>query len=76
MRKILGTMFERIAAWLNKRDPREENIGQCKSISYYKLIHFAFDGISNKNLNLVQLGSVWPTVGVEEMLQFQNYPSP
>jgi hypothetical protein len=26
MRKFLGTMFERIAAWLNKRDPRQENM--------------------------------------------------
>lgn len=33
MRKFLGTMFERIAAWLNKRDPRQENMEKKDGIS-------------------------------------------
>ena len=33
MRKFLGTMFERIAAWLNKRDPQQENMEKKDGIS-------------------------------------------
>lgn len=33
MRKFLGTMFEKIAAWLNKRDLRQENMEKKDGIS-------------------------------------------
>ena len=75
MRKFLGTMFERIAAWLNKRDPQQENMEKKDGISLPLFLEETpVDTDVKKEKKPKQIDRKQDTKDSKEILQVQILP--